>query len=136
KILGSAEEKRALAERAGAFSEQDLIRFFDMLLRLESELRWTSQARFHLEVGFVKLAKIGHVRDIEEVLREVKGGGGTLSVPKSSPVLRAPEPKREVKPIAPPPARVPPASSTSPESSTFADMFTRRAEDKLATTAV
>src|SRR5947207_2140835 len=56
KILGSAEEKRALAERAGAFSEQDLIRFFDMLLRLENELRWTSQARFHLEFGVTQLA--------------------------------------------------------------------------------
>src|SRR6266513_2876402 len=73
KILGSAEEKRAMASRADAFSEQDLIRFFDMLLRLESELRWTSQPRFHLEVGFIKLAKIGHVRDIEDVLREAKG---------------------------------------------------------------
>src|SRR5215470_15601305 len=41
KILGSAEEKLALDSRARAFSEQDLIRFFDMLLRLESELRWT-----------------------------------------------------------------------------------------------
>src|SRR6185295_6066938 len=74
KIVGSVEEKRALGSRANRFSEQDLIRFFDTLLRLESELRWTSQPRFHLEVGFVKLAKIGHVRDIEEVLREVKGG--------------------------------------------------------------
>src|SRR5437660_2444706 len=55
KILGSIEEKRALASRADKFSEQDLIRFFDTLLRLESELRWTSQPRFHLDVGFVKL---------------------------------------------------------------------------------
>src|SRR6185295_18844310 len=41
-IPGSAEEKRALAGRASAFSEQDLIRFFDMLLRIENDLRWTS----------------------------------------------------------------------------------------------
>src|SRR3989442_998958 len=33
KILGNAEEKRALAARAERFSEQDLIRFFDMLIR-------------------------------------------------------------------------------------------------------
>src|SRR5262245_65751566 len=74
KILGSAEEKLALDARSRAFSEQDLIRFFDMLLRLENDLRWTSQPRFHLEVAFIKLAKIGYVRDIEEVLREVKRG--------------------------------------------------------------
>src|SRR2546423_1457787 len=37
KVIGSAEEKRALSERASSFSEQDLIRFFDMLLRIENE---------------------------------------------------------------------------------------------------
>ena len=139
KILGSAEEKRALAARAEAFSEQDLIRFFDMLLRIENELRWTSQARFHLEVGFVKLAKVGYVRDIEEVLREVKGAGspprpsapldrlkpGPKPSPKPAPPVAAPapEPKREETPA-------------TPESFTFAAIFTRKVEDKSATTAV
>src|SRR5206468_875273 len=97
KVLGSAEEKRALAVRAEAFSEQDLIRFFDMLLRIENELRWTSQARFHLEVGFVKLAKVGYVRDIEEVLREVKGNAAAAA-PSAAPVDR---PKPSPKPAAP-----------------------------------
>src|SRR5258707_9158529 len=98
------EEKRALASRADKFSEQDLIRFFDSLLRIESELRWTSQPRFHLEVGFVKLAKIGHVRDIEEILRGVQSGAQSVTPstnPKSeiripkSPSLPPSTPKRE-----------------------------------------
>src|SRR5205814_9074638 len=108
KVLGSAEEKRALAARAEAFSEQDLIRFFDMLLRIENELRWTSQARFHLEVGFVKLAKVGYVRDIEEVLREVKGGGTPQKA--AAPPDRS-RTKQEEKP-------------TAMESFTFSDIFT------------
>jgi len=120
KILGSAEEKRALSVRAEKFSEQDLIRFFDMLLRLENELRWTSQARFHLEVGLVKLAKVGHVRDIEDVLREMKG---TPSSQRPAPAL-----KREEKP---PPAHTDPSGTF-----TFADIFIRRVEDKSAITAV
>jgi hypothetical protein len=37
KIVGSIEES-ALGSRADKFSEQDLIRFFDTLLKLESEL--------------------------------------------------------------------------------------------------
>src|SRR5882672_3941671 len=124
KVLGSAEEKRALAARSERFSEQDLIRFFDMLLRLENELRWTSQPRFHLEVGFVKLAKVSHVRDIEDVLREVKQGG-SISAPPKRPVAAEPpsQPKREEK-------------SSPPDSFTFADIFTRRVEDKSATAAV
>jgi DNA polymerase III subunit gamma/tau len=146
KVIGSAEERRALAARAEAFSEQDLIRFFDMLLRIESDLRWTSQARFHLEVGFVKLAKVGYVRDIEEILSEVKAGGS--SIPSPRPVrapapapVPLPPPKRTAAPAPTAPApRKPeenpaPAAST-PESLTFADILTRRAEDKSATTAV
>src|SRR5438093_11865824 len=40
RILGSPEEKRMLAKRAEQFSEEDLVRFLDMLLRLENEMRW------------------------------------------------------------------------------------------------
>src|SRR5215467_2960638 len=100
KVIGAVEEKQALSARANSFSEQDLIRFFDMLLRIESELRWTSQARFHLEVGFVKLAKIGYVRDIEDVLREVKGGEQRVSASPSKA-----EPYRTAAPISPPTVR-------------------------------
>jgi DNA polymerase-3 subunit gamma/tau len=143
KVIGSADEKRALAGRSDAFSEQDLIRFFDMLLRIESDLRWTSQARFHLEVGFVKLARVGYVRDIEEVLSEVKGGGSGNALPKATraPV---PPPARAVTPTpSPTPGPTPRQSeekpapaANAPESFTFADIFTRRSEDKSSTTAI
>jgi DNA polymerase III subunit gamma/tau len=133
KILGSPEEKRALASRADNFSEQDLIRFFDTLLRLESELRWTSQPRFHLEVGFVKLAKIGRVRDIEDVLRDIQGGAlpahpkAEIRIPKS-PAPPSPQPApllREEKPEPKP-----------SQEFTFADTFTRRVEDRSGAAAV
>jgi DNA polymerase-3 subunit gamma/tau len=125
-ILGSAEERRALADRAGAFSEQDLIRFFDMLLRLETELRWTSQPRFHLEIAFIKLAKIAHVRDIEEVIRELKGGAP--QAPKAVSVREKPP---QQNPLQRAEIKAPPH-----DSSTFADVFTRKLEEKSATTAV
>jgi DNA polymerase III subunit gamma/tau len=133
-VVGSPEEKRALAVRAENFSEQDLIRFFDALLRLESELRWTSQPRFHLEVGFVKLARIGHVRDIEDVIREIQGGSVPAN-PKSE--IRIP---KSPAPAAPP---VPPASKPeekqeekSSQEFTFADIFTRRVEDRSGAAAI
>jgi DNA polymerase-3 subunit gamma/tau len=155
KVLGSPEEKRVLTARAASFSEQDLIRFFDMLLRLENELRWTSQARFHLEVGFIKLAKIGYVRDIEEVLRDVKSGG-TPSSPAPAPRMGR-EPLAETRPekkfsipapaasrqpiddrerVSPPPS---PSASAAPAPaplSPFAVDFNSRVEEKSATTAV
>ena len=144
KVIGSADEKRSLAACAGSFSEQDLIRFFDMLLRIESDLRWTSQARFHLEVGFVKLARVGYVRDIEEVLSEVKGGGSNNPSPRPprAPAVTTARPTAPAQaPLAPAPPRQSekkpnPAAAIAPESISFADIFTRRAEDKSPTTAV
>lgn len=135
KVLGSAEEKRALASRSESFSEQDLIRFFDMLLRLENELRWTSQPRFHLEVGFVKLAKVGHVRDIEDVLRGVKQGSGPASSNHPAPAAAAPKPKPASVEPPPPPKRDKKAAASGSELFTFTDIFNRRVEDKSATTA-
>jgi DNA polymerase III subunit gamma/tau len=146
KVLGNAEEKRALAARASSFSEQDLIRFFDMLLRLESELRWTSQLRFHLEVGFIKLAKVGYVRDIEEVLREVKDSGlsgspsqSSAPSPSPAPARRMPEPKRAIEEPKRTIESRPPEEKPSPPTpvpSAFAEDFGRRVEEKSATTAV
>jgi DNA polymerase-3 subunit gamma/tau len=148
KILGSPEEKRALTSRAAAFSEQDLIRFFDMLLRLENELRWTSQVRFHLEVGFIKLAKIGFVRDIEDVLREVKGGSPTAAPVAAAPVRTPAAPTIPELPKTPkvespkfertsePKTAEKPAPAASEEAYTFADIFNRRVEEKSPITAV
>jgi DNA polymerase-3 subunit gamma/tau len=138
KVLGGDDEKVALARRAGSFSEQDLIRYFDLLLRLENDLRFTSQPRLHLEVGLVKLAKAGHMRDIEDVIRDLKGGvtpGVSAAAPAAvapsrsaplaprpaapAPAPRSPEPPRPAPgPKPPPPAPRPaPAAPAAPAAS-------------------
>jgi DNA polymerase-3 subunit gamma/tau len=137
-IVGTSEERQSLARHASAFSEQDLIRVFDILMRIESELRSTSQLRFHLELGFIKLAKVGYLRDIEEVLREVKGGSGpsqpgiavrypaptaAVSPQRGNEPVHAPEPTCEERPAA-------------SESFTFGDILRRRVEGRSAVTAV
>ena len=70
---------------------------------LENELRWTSQPRFHLEVGLVKLAKVGHVREIEEVLREIKGTGNSPAPQKPMTAVpqRPPAPATQKQPAPP-----------------------------------
>ena len=149
KVLGTTEDKKNLSNSCERFSEQELIRTFDLLLKLENELRWTSQPRFHLEVGMVKLAKVGHLRDIEDVIRDlkqaavpVKGSSPTLSQtlaptrPASTASPRAaaaPQPAREApQPAAGPPQ--PPQPSARPQS--FSEAFAARVEGKAATTAV
>jgi len=137
KVLGSVEEKAELKKRSALFSEQDLIRYFDMLLQLETDLRVTAQPRFQTEVGFVKLAKIGRLRDIEEVLSDLKQG-----VSLSSPATAAPV-KKPAAAATPVPTHVPtpvPAAPRPPEPPTstlsFRESFIRRTEDRSATTAV
>jgi DNA polymerase-3 subunit gamma/tau len=106
KVLGSEDERAELRGRAEGFSEQDLIRYFDLLLRLETDLKYTSQPRFHLEVGLVKLAKAGHMRDIEEVLQDLKQGAPLLPPPvrpgpnspaRPSTPAPTPQPRPEAK---------------------------------------
>ncbi|HEX4996940.1 MAG TPA: DNA polymerase III subunit gamma/tau [Terriglobia bacterium] len=103
-VLANAMEKEELGRRAALLSEQDLIRYFDLLLRLENELRWTAQPRFHLEVGLVKMARMGHLRDIEEVLRDLRQG----SAPAPA------EPERGARPaVRPEPAASKPSATES-----------------------
>jgi DNA polymerase III gamma/tau subunit len=105
KVLASPEDKKVLASDCGQFSEQELVRNFDMLLRLEYELKGTSQPRLHLEAGLVKLALAGRVRDIEDVIREFRQG-----VSPSPASVKPPIPSIPAR-TAPP---VPPAPTASP----------------------
>ena len=99
KVLGSAEDKKALASDSEQFSEQELIRNFDMLLRLENELNWTSQPRFHLEVGLVKLAK----SDMSATSKKSFGISGKAA-PYQSPAPLSVSARRTPQP-SPAPAR-------------------------------
>ena len=99
RVLAGNDERARIGTQAEQFSEQDLIRFFDLLLALENDLRWTSEPRFHLEIGCIKLAKIGQLRDIEAVIREL------------NPRNEAPEPKIQQQPNTP----APPAHRAPPE---------------------
>jgi DNA polymerase-3 subunit gamma/tau len=124
KVLGGDEEKADLARRAGSFSEQDLIRYFDLLLRLENDLRWTSQPRLHLEVGLVKLARAGHMRDIEEVIRDLKQGATpplSAPVPRPAPAAAPPSMPSVPRPAIPRPAA--PAPRPAPAAAAKSDII-------------
>ena len=57
-----------LKELAGHFSEEDLTRFFNILVTTEGELRWSSQPRFHLEMGLMKILQAKRLVSIEELV--------------------------------------------------------------------
>jgi DNA polymerase-3 subunit gamma/tau len=71
------------------FSEQDLLRFFSILTKTEQDIRNSSQPRFQLEIGLVKLAQARRLFLLEEALGRIEalesrlGGAGVASAPSS-----------------------------------------------------
>jgi DNA polymerase-3 subunit gamma/tau len=60
-----------LARLADAFSEQDLIRFFTMLTKIEQDIKVSSQPRFQLEIGLIRLAHARRLHLIEDAIKQL-----------------------------------------------------------------
>ena len=86
-IAATADQRPALAEAAALFSEEDLTRFFQILLETDDDLRRKPDARVHLEMGMLRLINAGRMAPLEELLTEIKTGTG--GAPPAAPVRRA-----------------------------------------------
>lgn len=80
-LQGPSEERETLVLLARLFSEEDLTRFFQVLLRTESELRYSLAPRFHLEMGLLKLVHARRLVSLEALLSEL---GAAPPAPKPS----------------------------------------------------
>jgi DNA polymerase III subunit gamma/tau len=81
-------EGAALARLADSFSEQDLVRFFSILTKTEQDIRTSSQSRFQLEMGLMKLVHSRRLFLLEEALSrisELQSRLGGAQLPESSP---------------------------------------------------
>src|SRR3989449_874361 len=78
-LQAPSDERAALGELAGLFSEEDLSRFFQILLRTEAELRYSLQPRFHLELGLMKLVHARELESLEGLLGELRALGPSLA---------------------------------------------------------
>jgi len=67
-VEATGAERKKLEAAAAAFSEEDLLRFFNVLLKTDSELRWSPHPRLHLELGLLKLVQASRLASLEEVL--------------------------------------------------------------------
>jgi DNA polymerase-3 subunit gamma/tau len=83
-IAATADQRPALARAAALFGEEDLTRFFQVLLQTDDSLRRAPDPRVHLEMGLLRLVNAGRLALLEEVLSEVKGGSGGGGMPSSS----------------------------------------------------
>jgi DNA polymerase III subunit gamma/tau len=90
-VAAPAEERARLAEQAAKFSEEDLTRFFNILLITDDDLRRKPDPRLHLELGLLKLVNAQRLAPLEEILADLRGGnaGTKTSAPPSGAPPRA-----------------------------------------------
>ncbi|MHB8502916.1 MAG: DNA polymerase III subunit gamma/tau [Candidatus Acidiferrales bacterium] len=73
-IAATADQRPALAIAAALFSEEDLTRFFQILLQTDDDLRRKPDARVHLEMGLLRLINAQRLAPMEELLAELRSG--------------------------------------------------------------
>ncbi len=74
-IAATPDQRPALAKAAAQFSEEDLTRFFQILLQTDDDLRRKPDPRVHLEMGLLRLINASRLAPLEELLAELKSGG-------------------------------------------------------------
>src|SRR6266849_5833723 len=94
----SSDERARVARIAELFSEEDLARHLQIMLRTHSELGYRQEQRFHLELGLLKLSHAQRLLPMEQLL-----SGAT---PERAPSLErklaiAPESRKLEPPAAP-----------------------------------
>jgi DNA polymerase-3 subunit gamma/tau len=150
----ASEERARLAELAKLFGEEDLARFFNLLLRVEGEMRYSLQPRFHLELGLMKLVHARRLASLEGLLaqlgqphyplipssekRGLRGGApGEMPMEKGASNL-GPGPVRSVPPksaaVAPPQEGVEALEAPAPLSTPISTPPETRATTRVAPT--
>ena len=110
------DEADALVEAAGALTLQDWTRVFQILAGLEIGLKASSQPRFLFEGALIRMAGLGAVRPIEEILAAL---GGSPTIPAASPKRGEAGPSTSRSQTA---ARIETAARPSPAAAGFEDV--------------
>jgi DNA polymerase-3 subunit gamma/tau len=75
----STDEKRRVQGVAELFSEEDLARFLQIMLRTFGDVSYKQEQRFHLELGLLKLVHAQRLLPLEQLLSSVRLGEATSS---------------------------------------------------------
>ncbi len=72
-IAAPKDERPKLARIAQEFGEEDLNRFFEILMATDYSMRKNPDARLHLELGLLRLVNAARLAPLEELLAELNG---------------------------------------------------------------
>jgi DNA polymerase-3 subunit gamma/tau len=89
-IAAPADERPRLKKASEYFSEEDLTRFFQILLHTDDDLRRKPDARLHLEMGLLRMVNAARLAPLEEVLADLEGGSPANPAPARSSSNLAP----------------------------------------------
>ncbi|HKW75836.1 MAG TPA: DNA polymerase III subunit gamma/tau [Terriglobales bacterium] len=91
----SADERARAGRVAQKFSEEDLARFLQIMLRTHDEIGYRQEQRFHLELGVMKLVHAQRILPLEQILSGVTVSPPKSALPGASSSLRIePQPQR------------------------------------------
>ncbi|HEX4074308.1 MAG TPA: DNA polymerase III subunit gamma/tau [Candidatus Acidoferrales bacterium] len=95
-VAAPQDERPRLAEQAAQFGEEDLTRFFNILLATDDDLRRKPDPRLHLELGLLRLINAQRLAPLEEALAELHGESRprpvrqeSIAPPRATPATQA-----------------------------------------------
>lgn len=107
----SPDERRRAVRTAMLFTEEELTRFLQVMLRTFDDLGFRQEQRLHLELGFIKLVHLQRLVPMEQFLSQLpKPAAGARPVPTPKPSI--PAPVRAPAPPASAPSRFSPGAIT------------------------
>jgi DNA polymerase III subunit gamma/tau len=137
----SGDERARAVRTATLFSEEDLTRFLQMMLRTFDELNYRQEPRLHLELGLMKLVHLQRLIPLEQILSGLPGAGrppaalgpGKSSVSQRSAATAPPAPVQAPRPVPMEPAK--PAAPSPFELDRQRKLGATEAEEMVATPA-
>ena len=90
----SSDERARVARIAELFSEEELARHLQIMLRTHGELGYRQEQRFHLELGLLKMAHAQRLLPIEQLLSEAAGSGAGQSRTSAKATLTSTDSRR------------------------------------------
>jgi DNA polymerase-3 subunit gamma/tau len=124
----SSDERARVGRIAELFSEEDLARHLQIMLRTHGELGYRQEQRFHLELGLLKMAHAQRLLPIEQLL----SGAAPIAAARPTAIPRLPAPAEGRRADLPSSSR---SSSVSPFAADSARKGTPKAESSSGTMA-
>jgi DNA polymerase-3 subunit gamma/tau len=103
--LAAEGERDRLKALAGRFSAEDLMRAFDVLTKVEFEIRGSAYPRYHLEMALLRWIHLRKLVPISDLIQGLESSSSP-SLPRPKPAAPVSQPSPVSRPSAPPPRAV------------------------------